>query len=82
MKKMSVETAKCILLDVASYARWRKDEPLPSSLSDTKVIEAIEVMWKDTFGVEMDFVEYGGMHMPKPPEMRAREEKFIKENVG
>jgi len=61
---MDLHTAKCALMDAASYARWRKDEIPPESLSDERVAEAIEVLWKDTFGEEMRWFDKAGMYMP------------------
>ena len=46
---------------MASYAYFRKDEPLPFPVD--KVREAIEIVWADTLGNAMDAVDRAGMHM-------------------
>ena len=57
--------AKKILLDLASYAKWRKKEKLPDSLSDERVVLAIESIWPEVFGRKMEACDKAGMHFPK-----------------
>jgi hypothetical protein len=61
-ERMSPDEAKRVLLDVASYAFFRKGEVSP--MDSERVEKAIEVVWRDTFGEDMTWVDRAGMHMP------------------
>ena len=70
---MNLDSAKRLLLDLASYSVWRKDEPLPELLSEERVAEAVELLWNDTFqDIPFDWVAKSGMHMPLTPEEEQR----------
>ena len=61
------DAAMRILLDIASYAYFRKNEPMP--WPESRVIEAIERVWRLTFEEDMDWTHMAGMRMPcKLPE--------------
>ena len=68
--EMNLDEAQRVLLDVASYAFFRKGETNP--VSQERVEKAIEVVWRDTFEEDMTWVDRAGMHMPHvvPEEFR------------
>ena len=69
---MTLDTAKRMLLDVASYAYFRRQESPPFAVDQIK--EAIELVWADTFGKPMDEVDRCGMYMAtKEDEAKVRE---------
>lgn len=62
---MTMHEARCVLLDAISYARWRKDEVPPASISEERVVQAIEMLWLETFHRKMESCDYAGMHIPR-----------------
>ena len=74
---MDLHTAKCALLDLASYATWRKEEPLPESLSSARITEAVALVWEDTFGSPMQWYEKCGMHMQLTMEEEAERRRTV-----